>query len=286
MKSQEDRLFGCHVSVAGGLHQAVLNAVELQVNAIQLHPSQPQRWMYKPFAKGIEDEFVAARAASPLKSIFFHGLYLINLASTDEELQAKSRTSLVYYLDLIDRVGGNGVIFHVGSNKDQPSEESGFAQAATIINQVLEAAPRGRLLLEVAAGSGAIIGDQVDELAAIYAQVEQKERVGFALDTQHMWASGYDLRGNLDWVIAEVARAFTFDKVWAIHLNDSKTECASRKDRHENLGQGLIGREAITAFVHRPELRHIPLILETPGLKDLESAKLEVAALQSVLNQR
>jgi len=137
--------------------------------------------------------------------------------------------------------------------------------------------------MEVAAGGGNVIGDRMEELATIYSFINNKARVGFALDTQHLWASGYDLINDLDNIIAQVERNFGFDLIGAIHLNDSKTELGSRKDRHENLGQGLIGKVALEKFVNHPKLRHIPFILETPALKAMETAPAEVQALRAII---
>ena len=279
------RYFGAHVSAAGGLANAIRNGSILGVNTIQIHPTPPQRWLYKAFAPGIENEFVELRRSSCVEKVFFHGVYLINLATPDEAKFKPAVRSLEYYLDLSERMDVQGTIFHVGSNRDQESDEAGYKQAAAAINGVLEAQPgRGRLLLEVAAGSGDIIGDRLEELRTIYEMIEDKERVGFALDTQHLWASGYDLAARLEEFIQEVEQIFTLPKVWAIHVNDSKTDLGSRSDRHENLGEGKIGREALIRFINHPKLAGIPMILETPGLKDLETAVTEVSKLREIVN--
>ena len=116
----------------------------------------------------------------------------------------------------------------------------------------------------------------MQELADIYEQVENKDRVGFGLDTQHMWASGYNFQTDLEKIVKEIDSVFGFDKVWSVHLNDSMTDFASRKDRHANIGEGKIGREALEAFVNHPQLVNIPFILETPALKSMETAAAEV----------
>ena len=278
------RWFGAHVSSAGGLKNAALNAKELGATAIQIHPSPPQRWNRNPYEKGYEDGFLEALPGSGVEKVFFHGVYLINLASVDEQLRILSTASLIHYLDLMDRIKGDGVIFHVGSLKDEPSEEAGYKRAAQCINTVMKNAPgNARLLLEVAAGSGSIVGDRMEELAAIYDMVEKKDRVGFALDTQHLWASGYDLKNSLDKFMKDAEKIFTFKKIWAVHVNDSLTELGSRKDRHASLGEGLIGEAALTAFCNRPELKDIPLILETPALKEMKTAKAEVKKFAGML---
>ncbi|RIL11719.1 MAG: hypothetical protein DCC75_01840 [Proteobacteria bacterium] len=275
------RYFGAHVSAAGGLENALTAGKELGINTIQIHPSPPQRWNGKPFPKGVEDKFLAGREDSPVKRIFFHGIYLINLANPDPQKFHLSKISLVHYLDLLQRIGGDGVIFHVGSFKDQEDEDSGYKQIIMGIDWIFAQADNpARLILEVAAGSGKIVGDRMEELKRIYDGVEKKERLGFGLDSQHMWASGYDLKSKMEEVVEEVGHVFGFDKVWAIHLNDSKTALASKTDRHENLGAGLIGEQALCGLLAHPKLAHIPFILETPALKNMESAKPEVEKLR------
>jgi deoxyribonuclease-4 len=278
------RYFGAHVSCAGGLINAANAAIELDINTIQIHPSPPQRWNTQPFAEGIEDAFNAAREGSCLEKVFFHAIYLINMATPDPQKFQLAKTSLLNYLDLTARIGGAGVIFHVGSMKDQPDEAEGYDRVVSGLNWVLERAPaKSRLIMEVAAGSGSIIGDRVEELGLIYSQLERKELAGFGLDTQHMWASGYDLATDLEGVIKNVDESLGLDKVWSIHLNDSKTELASKKDRHENIGDGLIGEAALRRVFTHPKLQSIPFILETPALATIDGARSEIQKLEGFL---
>ncbi len=271
------------MSASGGLVKALHNASELDVNTIQIHASPPQRWNRSPFPIGVEADFLALRPKSKVKKLFFHGIYLINLATPDREQLDLSKNSLVHSLDLLHRVNGDGLIFHLGSLKGQSNEKKAFRQVASALNWVLERAKSdARLLLEVTAGGGDIIGDRIEELAEIYAMVEQQARVGFALDSQHLWASGYDLVGDIESVIHGIETTLNLNKVWAIHLNDSKTEKGSRRDRHENFGNGTIGRDALTRFFLHPKLLQIPFILETPAMKTLELAKTEVAKLKKL----
>ena len=192
--------------------------------------------------------------------------------------------SLLNYLDFNARIGGSGVIFHVGSMKDQEDEAVGYDRVVSGLNYIMEKAPaNARLILEVAAGAGSVIGDKVEELAMIYGQLERKENVGFGLDTQHMWASGYDFQNHLEDVIDNVESTLGLDKVWSIHLNDSKTALESRKDRHENIGDGLIGGEALRKVFTHKKLAHIPFILETPALESLDGARSEIEKLRGFL---
>ena len=277
------RYFGCHVSVAGGLEKGLERAGRLEINTIQCHPSPPQRWNSKPFPAGVEDAFNRIRKTSGVEKVFFHAIYLINLATPDSQKFHLAKMSLLHYLDLCDRIRGDGVIFHVGSSRDQADESDGLKRAAEGINWILEKSEHSSpLLLEVSAGSGAVIGDRMEELKSVYEMVEAKDRVGFALDTQHMWASGYEIASGL---VDEVASVFGLDKVHAIHLNDSMTQHASRKDRHENIGKGTIGEKRLLEFLHEPRLKSIPFILETPAMKTPDEMESEVALLRQWVNK-
>ena len=280
------KYFGAHVSVAGGFENAIGNAEALGVNAIQVHPSPPQRWNGKPYADGYEDKFLEAKSASGVEKVFFHAIYLINLVTPDPIKLEKAKTSLIHYLNLSARIDGEGVIVHVGSLKDEPDDLKGYKRAAKAIDEIFEKSdPKSNLILEVAAGAGKVVGSKTEELQTIFEHVKDTERLGFGLDTQHMWASGYDFRENLYDVVDEIETNFSFDKVWCVHLNDSKTELGSKKDRHENLGDGLIGETALREFLKLPELEEIPVILETPALKEIETAKGEVDNLRALLGQ-
>lgn len=280
------RYFGCHVSSSGGLANALRNGDELGVNTVQIHPSPPQKWNSKPFPKDYEKEYLELKKTSGVRKIFFHGIYLINLANPDPQKLHLSKTSLLHDLDLSSRIGGDGVIFHVGSMKDQEDDAAGYKQIIHAINWIMEeAANKAELLMEVAAGSGKVIGSKMEELARIYEGVKQQDRVAFALDSQHMWASGYDFKAGVDQIVTAVDRVLGLEKIRAIHLNDSKTECASKKDRHENLGKGLIGEEALSSFINHPKLMQIPFILETPALKAMDSAKEEVEHFRQVVKE-
>lgn len=278
------RYFGCHVSSSGGIENGIKNGENLKVNTIQIHPSPPQRWNSKPYPVGYEEAFVEAKKQSCVEKVFFHAIYLINLATPNPQHFHLSKLSLVHYLDLNARIGGEGVIVHVGSLKDEPNEEVGLKRAAEGISWVLENSPKeSTLLLEVAAGAGMVVGDTLEDLSTIAKLVGDDKRLGFALDTQHLWASGYDYKSDLEAFVNKVGSEFGFDRIGAIHLNDSKTELGSRKDRHENLGDGLIGIESLTKFVNHPKFKSIPFILETPGLKSEEGAKIEVEKLRSIV---
>jgi deoxyribonuclease-4 len=191
-------------------------------------------------------------------------------------------------LDLAARIQAEGVIFHVGSLKDEPDETCGLKRAARSIDTILSRTTGNTpLLLEVSAGSGKIIGSRFTQLTRIFDWVspQNQKRVLFALDSQHLWASGYDIASDLQTLLEEIKNTVGIERVAAIHLNDSKSELASCHDRHADLGTGTIGWDALSAFINHPLLQNIPTILETPSLRTEEGAKNEIAALRRMANE-
>jgi deoxyribonuclease IV len=276
--------FGCHVSASGGLAAALARGNNLGVNTIQVHPSAPQRYIPNPYNKGLEDSYLQQLGSGSVKKLFFHSIYLINLANPDKTKQRASIVSLINDLEFSARAKADGVIFHVGSLKDEPDEEVGLDRCAKAVTEILEKTPsNSRLLLEVSAGSGKVIGARIEELCYIFNKVGCPERLGFALDTQHMWASGYDWQNKLEEIVLDLENNFGLQNISAIHLNDSKTALGSRTDRHANLGEGLIGYEALERVVNHPKLQGIPLILETPRMKSEEEAPIDVAVLRKMI---
>lgn len=284
------RPLGAFVSSAGGLYNIIDRGEALDVNTVMTHPAPPQRWNSQPFKQEVVDLFLERKKkGTTVENVYFHGIYLINLANPDSQKFHLSKLSIVNHLDLLNRIDGNGVIFHTGSVKDT-TEEEGYVRVVKGLNWIFENMPtetKGRkLMLECAAGSGSIVGDRFEELARIFEGVrdEFKPLLGFCLDTQHMFASGYDLINDLDGVVSQIESILGLDKVRAVHFNDSKTPFASKRDRHENLGEGNITAEAMKAFLNHPKLRDLPFILETPALDQPETAKLQVETLKSWAN--
>jgi apurinic endonuclease APN1 len=280
---KEERLFGCHVSAAGGIERALLRGATLQVNCIQVHPSAPQRWNLIPYT--VKENYFTNTSIK----VFFHGIYLINLSSPKQEGVARSKLSLINdlnYQGALMRQGLDcgGVIFHVGSLKDEPDSSTGYHRAAFAIKDVLaESDPSTTLIMEVSAGAGKVVGSKIDELALIYQLAGSPPRLKYALDTQHLFASGYDLRNSLSEFLSMLEETFPLKHLAAIHLNDSKSTLGSNVDRHENLGAGQIGMDAIRQIVRAPQFLNIPFILETPCLKSEEEAALDVKKLRELI---
>jgi deoxyribonuclease-4 len=277
------RYLGCWVPTAGGLFNGVKNGEALGVNTIMLHPSPPQRWHTKEFDPAAIAKFnEAMQASSIVKKVHMHGIYLTNLANPDKQKFHLSKLALMYYLNLAEKINGEGVVFHTGSLKDT-TEEEGLDRVARGLEWIFENADSTKpLMLECAAGAGSVIGDKLEELKTIFDLVDSKykSRVKFCLDTQHMWASGYDLVNHLDDVIDSIDENLGLENILCIHFNDSKTELNSNKDRHENLGNGLIGESGMKNILNHPKLKHIDFVMETPDVKSVETAKSEVNKLQ------
>jgi deoxyribonuclease IV len=259
-------LIGGHVSTRGGIDKAVDNAVAIGAEVIQTHPSPPQTWRRLTVDDGMVAGYRAKVAASGLRQHWFHAVYLLNLATTSDTLLKQSVGSLVYYMDLADRIGADGVVFHPGSHKGAGFEPM-LPQIAGAIKQVLDQTDSpARLVVENSAGQGGCVGCSFDEVARIVDAV-QSDRVGVCLDTAHAFANGYDLRTaeGIDAAITRFDDTVGLDRLCVIHANDSRAEFQSNVDRHANIGDGFIGGEAFGILLHDRRLRDLPWILEVPG---------------------
>jgi deoxyribonuclease-4 len=261
-------LIGGHVSTRGGIDKSVDNAIAIGAEVIQTHPSPPQTWRRLTVDDAMLQAYRDKARAANLRGHYFHAVYLINLATTSELLLKQSIGSLVFYMELAERIGADGVVFHPGSHKGAGFEPM-LPQMAGAIRQVLDRTDsRARLVVENSAGQGGCVGCTFDEVARIVDAVAS-DRVGVCLDTAHAFANGYDLRTAEG--IAESLRRFDetvgFDRLVCVHANDSRAEFQSNVDRHANIGEGFIGDAAFGLMLHDPRLRDVPWILEVPGLE-------------------
>lgn len=289
------RYLGAHVSSAGGLQNAIIAGTALGINTIQIHPSAPQRWVNKELDTAGIETFVKAQKNSPVKMVFSHAIYLINLAQPDKQKFHLAKMALVHYLNFMNNITtiakhydsdiiSGGVVVHVGSGIHFATKEEALERVLYGINWILAEAPHNMLLLESSAGAGKVIGEKLEDLAWLREHAEQPDKIGITLDTEHMFASGYDWQ-DPDSVISTVESLIPLDIVKLIHLNDSKVPLGSKKDRHENLGEGMIGEASMKAIVQHPKLKNIPMVLETPHMKSLEEAKIDVNKMVSWANE-
>jgi len=279
-------LIGAHVSPAGGLWKAVERGVEVDAASIQIFNQSPRMW--KPTGYTEEDfaRFREARAASPIKAVLIHAVYLINCASDDPEIRQKSLASLTHSLRVGDAIEATGVVLHPGSAKTGHVGEA-IARAGEVIGEALAASERCALHLEDTAGAGGTLGRSFEELAALIDASGGSERLGMCLDSCHLLASGYDIRSveGLDRTLEECDRAVGLSRLHSIHLNDSQSTLGSNRDRHAAPGKGELGDEGLAIFLSEPRFDDLPVVMET-GSHDDSTIDASDMALARALRAR
>jgi len=283
-------LLGAHFSIAKGLHRALFEAKDYGCTAVQIFTKNNSTWKEKTLSSEDIRLFDEARKKTGIQHIASHTSYLINLASPEKKKYAMSCEALKQELIRCAALEIPLVVIHPGSHMDS-GEGTGIGRIVSAVNRVFDALPENptRLLLETTAGQGFNLGHTFEQIAAMRAKVEDRDRLGVCLDTCHIFAAGYDLR-------TKAAYRKTFDTfnaliglehLYWIHLNDSKREIGSRIDRHENIGQGFIGEKAFKLLVNDSRLHDIPKVLETPkGKGDKDWDQINLAKLREFLRNR
>jgi deoxyribonuclease IV len=257
---------GAHVSSAGGIHTAIDRIEAMGGESVQIFTQSPRMWRPTNHDPASFERFRERRVEAGIKGVVCHALYLINLASPNDDLYQKSVQALQNTLDVGGGIGAEGVIFHVGSHQGA-GFEAGLERIVPALRQCLErSTDETWLLLENTAGTGDTIGRSIDELATIVARLDRHPHIGICLDSCHLYASGYDVtdRDALDRLIEEVDEKIGLDRLKALHVNDSKTPLGSNRDRHDNIGAGLMG-DKLGVFLSHPALQGLPALLEVPG---------------------
>jgi len=261
-------LLGSHRSIKDGLHNALLAAGRLGFRTAGLFVRNQVQWRVPPLGDEAAATFRRTRRRLGISPVVAHGSYLVNLAG-DEPVRSRSIEATAADLERCGRLGIEYLVLHPGSREDA---DEGVRLIAEAVNDILARvrARRPRLLLETTAGMGRCIGHTFEQLAAILARTRRPGRVGVCLDTCHVFAAGYDLRTPAAYrrTMEHFGRVVGFERLRAIHLNDSIGGLGSRLDRHEHIGHGRIGRRGFANFVNDPRLADVPMILETPKKKD------------------
>jgi deoxyribonuclease-4 len=257
---------GAHVSTSGGLPNGIERARNMGAEAIQIFGAAPQMWRRRIYTPEEGQAFREAAAAVNVWPVFIHGVYLINLGTSTPDHLEKSVEALIADMRLSSLIGGKGVIFHVGSHRGAGLAAM-FAQVVASMALVLDQTPDDTwLILENSAGMGGSIGSKFHELATIMKEVGSP-RLKVCLDTQHAFATGYDVAtpGGLEATLDEFEREVGLANLVAVHANDSKCPLGGGVDRHENIGEGHIGREGFQTILAHPAFRDMPFLLEVPG---------------------
>lgn len=258
---------GYHVSIAGGLPNAFEYAKELECDVIQIFVSSPQMWATPEVSDTEAADFKTIRSQSNISSVLVHSAYLPNPSSHRAPLRNMSLKKLKDEAKIAYRIGADGYNFHCGSN--QNSTKEGIKNAVATLNRLAELTDEKwpvKLIIESDAGAGNRIGDTVEELGAIWRRIINKKRFGFCLDTCHLFVSGTELRtkSSISQLLAKFDKLIGLKHLEFIHINDAKFDLGSKKDRHENIGKGMIGEEGMKNILANPVIRELPLIMETP----------------------
>ena len=255
---------GCHLSVTDGYEAMGKTMVEFGGNTFAFFTRNPRGGKTKEITADDAAALCELLDREKFGPLVAHGSYTMNLCSAKPETRQNGFEMLAQDLLRMELIPGNLYNFHPGAHTGQ-GIETGIAQIADALNQLLNTDMTTTVLLETMAGKGSEVGGTFEELAAIIDQVNYKDKVGICFDTCHTWDAGYDLVHDFDGVLKHFDKVIGLDRLRAVHFNDSKNPCGSHKDRHEKIGQGYLGEEALKSIAKHPLLSGLPFILETPN---------------------
>ena len=271
-------LIGCHLSSSQGFLAMGTTALSIGANVFQFFTRNPRGGAAKPFDARDAAALVDLMRENGFGPILAHAPYTLNPCAADEGLRQYARDVMADDLWRMDHFPGAMYNFHPGSHVKQGTER-GIELIVEHLNAILRPDLKTLVLLETMAGKGSEVGRNFEELRAIIDRVELSDKVGVCLDTCHVHDGGYDIVNRLDWVLEQFDKVIGLDRLRAIHLNDSKNPLASHKDRHEVIGAGFIGLEALVRVVNHPALKALPFYLETPN--ELPGYAAEIALMKS-----
>lgn len=255
---------GCHLSVSKGFTAMGRDALLVGGNTMQFFSRNPRGTKAKPIDEIDIASFLDLCKAHQFGKLLCHAPYILNGCSADPDIRKLARETMADDLRRMEYLPGNLYNFHPGSHVKQGAE-AGIEMIADMLNQILNPELHTTVLLETMAGKGTEVGRNFEELAAIIDRVECKELMGVCMDTCHVHDGGYDIVNDLDGVLDELDQVIGLDRLKAIHMNDSKNPKGAHKDRHEKIGEGYIGQEALIGVMNNPRLKGLPIFLETPN---------------------
>ena len=278
---------GAHMSVAGGVSQGLARAGQIGIRAVQIFTKNNNRWQERPLDSAEVERFRQTAQAFQRQHLISHAGYLINLASFDESVYARSMASARDELDRAETLGLSWVVLHPGSHLGK-GEEAGLVRVGDSLRLLLSdtSSYRTGVLIETTAGQGSALGHRIEHLARLLLDVSS-DRLGVCLDTCHLFAAGYELRTTAGYrsTMAELDRQIGLTNVHAVHLNDSKKPLGSRVDRHEHIGQGELGLDAFKNVLNDARLSHLPMVLETPKGPEMKEDVENLKVLRSLLGK-
>ena len=273
---------GCHLSIAKGFSAAARDAISIGANTFQFFTRNPRGGKAKELDSTDLAEFERLREENGISCILAHAPYTLNPCSAKAETREFALHTLADDLIRMEQImPGQLYNMHPDSHVGQGAD-IGIGLIADILNDVLRPEQTTMLLLETMAGKGSEVGRTFEEVAALIEHIELADHVGVCLDTCHIWDGGYDIVADLDGVLAKFDDVIGLERLKAVHLNDSKNPCGAHKDRHEKIGGGHIGFEALAAVVRHPQLANLPFYLETPH-DELDDYAAEIRDLRAAV---
>lgn len=273
---------GAHLSSSKGYTAMLRQAEEIGANTFQFFTRNPRGGSAKAIDEKDVETFLALMKEKKFPVILAHAPYTLNCCSAKPEVREFALNTFADDLKRMEYTPNQLYNFHPGSHVGQ-GEEKGIELIAQTLNRVLSEDMTTTVLLETMAGKGSEIGKTFEELRAIIDRVELSEKVGVCLDTCHISDGGYDIVNHLDGVLEEFDRVIGLNRLKAVHLNDSKNPIGARKDRHEKIGEGYLGKETFEKIINHPQLKHLPFFLETPN--ELDGYAKEIALLKSLYKE-
>ena len=274
-------LIGAHVSTGGGLVRAIDRAEERRCEAIQVFNQSPRMWRPTRYSDDDFAEFREAVDSSRVDVVAIHSIYLINPAAKDKEMRRKSLESLTHALRVGDGIGALGVVVHPGALKDD-TRTNARKRAIALVKEALAETERCPIIYENTAGSPQLLGLDFDETAELIEKTGGPKRLGLCIDSCHLHATGYDLSTpeSVSELVDEIDAKVGLEQLKLLHVNDSRDERGSNRDRHVALGKGKIGRKGMRAFLGEPRFQGLPAVFEGPGLEGHSPSKEDVQLMR------
>lgn len=266
---------GCHLSASKGYLAMAKQAVSIGANTFQFFTRNPRGGKAKEINEDDVKAFLEYSKEHGINRILAHAPYTLNACSADSGIREFAKNTMADDLKRMEYTPGNYYNFHPGSHVGQ-GVEVGIDFIAEMLNEILTKDQTTIVLLETMSGKGSEVGRNFEELKAIIDKVKLKDKLGVCLDTCHIWDGGYDVVNNFDGVLNEFDKIIGLEKLKAIHLNDSKNDLASHKDRHEKIGEGKIGLDAISKIINNDRIKDLPFYLETPNEIDGYEKEIEL----------
>ncbi|KZL90633.1 deoxyribonuclease IV [Clostridium magnum] len=273
---------GCHLSASKGYKAMGKEALNIGANTFQFFTRNPRGSKAKEIDPKDVDALLEIIKENKFAKILAHAPYTLNACSADESTREFAVEIMADDLKRMEYLPNNLYNFHPGSHVKQ-GVEVGIQLITNMLNIVIKPEQTTTILLETMSGKGTEVGRSFEELKQILDGITLSDKMGICLDTCHVYDAGYDIVNDLDGVLDEFDKIIGLDKLYAIHLNDSKNPFSSHKDRHEKIGEGSIGKDAMVRIINHPKLRHLPFFLETPN--ELPGYEQEIKMLREAFNE-